>query len=244
VSEATVRTPRYRRILLKLSGEALMGKGDYGIDPDVLRRIATEIIEVQARGTEVAVVIGGGNIFRGAGLARSGMDRVTGDHMGMLATVINALAMQDSIEALGGYARVMSALQINEVCEDYIRRRAIRHLEKGRVVIFAAGTGNPFFTTDTAASLRAIEVGADILLKATKVNGIYTDDPVTNPNATRYTKLTFDKVLNDRLSVMDATAIVMCRDNNLPLQVFNLHNVGDLLKIVDGDDVGTVVAND
>ncbi len=244
MSEATVRTPRYRRILLKLSGEALMGKGDYGIDPDVLRRIATEIIEVQARGTEVAVVIGGGNIFRGAGLARAGMDRVTGDHMGMLATVINALAMQDSIEALGGYARVMSALQINEVCEDYIRRRAIRHLEKGRVVIFAAGTGNPFFTTDTAASLRAIEVGADILLKATKVNGIYTDDPVTNPNATRYTKLTFDKVLNDRLSVMDATAIVMCRDNNLPLQVFNLHNVGDLLKIVDGDDVGTVVAND
>ena len=240
---ATRKAPRYRRILLKLSGEALMGKGDYGIDPEVLRRIASEIVEVIERGTQVAVVIGGGNIFRGAGLARAGMDRVTGDHMGMLATVINALAMQDSLEGLGAHARVQSALQINEVCEDYIRRRAIRHLEKGRVVIFAAGTGNPFFTTDTAASLRGIEVGADVLLKATKVNGIYTADPMTDPTATRYTRLTFDKVLNDRLMVMDATAIVMCRDNNLPLQVFNLHNAGDLLKIIDGEDVGTVVAN-
>ena len=240
---ATRKAPRYRRILLKLSGEALMGGGDYGIDPEVLRRIASEIVEVIERGTQVAVVIGGGNIFRGAGLARAGMDRVTADHMGMLATVINALAMQDSLEGLGAHARVQSALQINEVCEDYIRRRAIRHLEKGRVVIFAAGTGNPFFTTDTAASLRGIEVGADVLLKATKVNGIYTADPVTNPTATRYTRLTFDKVLNDRLMVMDATAIVMCRDNNLPLQVFNLHNAGDLLKIIDGEDVGTVVAN-
>jgi uridylate kinase len=243
VPTATHKAPRYRRILLKLSGEALMGGGDYGIDPEILRRIASEIVEVIERGTQVAVVIGGGNIFRGAGLARAGMDRVTADHMGMLATVINALAMQDSLEGLGAHARVMSALQINEVCEDYIRRRAIRHLEKGRVVIFAAGTGNPFFTTDTAASLRGIEVGADVLLKATKVNGIYTDDPVRNPAATRYTRLTFDKVLNDRLTVMDATAIVMCRDNNLPLQVFNLHNAGDLLKIIDGDDVGTVVAN-
>ena len=240
---ATHKAPRYRRILLKLSGEALMGGGDYGIDPEVLRRIASEIVEVIERGTQVAVVIGGGNIFRGAGLARAGMDRVTADHMGMLATVINALAMQDSLEGLGAHARVMSALQINEVCEDYIRRRAIRHLEKGRVVIFGAGTGNPFFTTDTAASLRAIEVGADVLLKATKVNGIYTDDPLRNPAATRYTRLTFDKVLNDRLTVMDATAIVMCRDNNLPLQVFNLHNAGDLLRIIDGEDVGTVVAN-
>ncbi len=240
---ATRKAPRYRRILLKLSGEALLGNGDYGIDPEILRRIASEIVEVIERGTQVAVVIGGGNIFRGAGLARAGMDRVTADHMGMLATVINALAMQDSLEGLGAHARVQSALQINEVCEDYIRRRAIRHLEKGRVVIFAAGTGNPFFTTDTAASLRGIEVGADVLLKATKVNGIYTADPVTNPTATRYTRLTFDKVLNDRLMVMDATAIVMCRDNNLPLQVFNLHNAGDLLKIIDGEDVGTVVAN-
>jgi uridylate kinase len=236
-------TRRYARILVKLSGEALMGAGDYGIDPEVLRRIASEIVEVQARGTQVAVVIGGGNIFRGAGLARAGMDRVTADHMGMLATVMNALAMQDALEGLGTYARVMSALRINEVCEDYIRRRAIRHLEKGRVVIFGAGTGNPFFTTDTAASLRAIEIGADVLLKATKVNGIYDSDPARNPAARRYKSLTFDKVLADRLMVMDATSIVMCRDNNMPLQVFNLHNSGDLLRIVDGEDVGTVVSN-
>ena len=240
---AAERKSRYRRILLKLSGEALLGNGDYGIDPEVLKRLASEIIEVQARGVQVAVVIGGGNIFRGAGLARAGMDRTTGDHMGMLATVINALAMQDALESLGAFARVMSALQINEVCEDYIRRRAIRHLEKGRVVIFAAGTGNPFFTTDTAAALRGIEIGADVLLKATKVNGIYTDDPVRNPQATRYTRLTFDKVLNDRLMVMDATAIVMCRDNGLPLQVFNLHDAGNLMRIIEGEDVGTVVSN-
>ena len=237
------KTSRYKRILLKLSGEALLGNGDYGIDPEVLKRLAGEIIEVQAHGVQVAVVIGGGNIFRGAGLARTGMDRSTADHMGMLATVINSLALQDALESLGAYARVMSALQINEVCEDYIRRRAIRHLEKERVVIFAAGTGNPFFTTDTAASLRAIEIGADVLLKATKVNGIYTDDPVRNPNATRYARLTFDQVLSDRLNVMDATAIVMCRDNNLPLQVFNQHNVGDLMRIIEGEDVGTVVSN-
>ncbi len=236
-------TRRYARILVKLSGEALMGEGDYGIDPEVLRRIASELVEVQSRGTQVAVVIGGGNIFRGAGLARAGMDRVTADHMGMLATVMNALAMQDALEGLGTYARVMSALRINEVCEDYIRRRAIRHLEKGRVVIFGAGTGNPFFTTDTAASLRAIEIGADVLLKATKVNGIYDSDPVRNPAAKRYKSLTFDKVLADRLMVMDATSIVMCRDNNMPLQVFNLLNSGDLLRIVDGEDVGTVVSN-
>ena len=236
-------TRRYTRILVKLSGEALLGAGDYGIDPEVLRRIASEIVEVQARGTQVAVVIGGGNIFRGAGLARAGMDRVTADHMGMLATVMNALAMQDALEGLGAYARVMSALRINEVCEDYIRRRAIRHLEKGRVVIFGAGTGNPFFTTDTAASLRAIEIGADVLLKATKVNGIYDSDPARNPAARRYKSLTFDQVLTDRLMVMDATSIVMCRENNMPLQVFNLLNSGDLLRIVDGEDVGTVVSN-
>ncbi len=237
------RAPRYRRILLKLSGEALLGNGDYGIDPDVLRRIGAEVVEVLARGTQVALVLGGGNIFRGAGLARAGMDRVTADHMGMLGTVMNSLAMQDALEGLGAHARVMSALPINDVCEDYIRRRAIRHLEKGRVTIFAAGTGNPFFTTDTAASLRAIEIGADVLLKATKVNGIYTADPVKDPQATRYQTLTYDKVLTDRLEVMDATAIVMCRDNNLPLQVFSLLNPGDLLKIVDGEDVGTVVSN-
>ena len=237
------RAPRYRRILLKLSGEALLGNGDYGIDPEVLRRIGAEVVEVLARGTQVALVLGGGNIFRGAGLARAGMDRVTADHMGMLGTVMNSLAMQDALEGLGAHARVMSALPINDVCEDYIRRRAIRHLEKGRVTIFAAGTGNPFFTTDTAASLRAIEIGADVLLKATKVNGIYTADPVKSPTATRYTHLTYDKVLTDRLEVMDATAIVMCRDNDLTLQVFSLLNPGDLLRIVDGEDVGTVVSN-
>ena len=235
---------KYRRILLKLSGEALMGDADYGIDPKVIGRLANEIIEIQQAGVQIGVVIGGGNIFRGAGLARAGMDRVAADHMGMLATVMNCLAMQDALESLGMYARVMSAIRINEVCEDYIRRRAVRHLEKGRVVIFAAGTGNPFFTTDTAASLRAIEINADILLKATKVNGVYSDDPVRNPSATRYTHLTFDKVLTDKLNVMDATAIVMCRDNRLPLRVFNLNNSGDLTRIVKGEDVGTTVTNE
>jgi uridylate kinase len=232
---------KYTRILVKLSGEALLGTSDYGIDPAVLKRIAGELQDIIAMGVQVAVVIGGGNIFRGAGLARAGMDRVAADHMGMLATVMNALAMQDALESLGMYARVMSAIRINEVCEDYIRRRAMRHLEKGRVVIFAAGTGNPFFTTDTAASLRAIEINADILLKATKVNGVYSDDPIRNPAATRYTTLTFDKVLSDKLNVMDATAIVMCRDNHLPLRVFNLNNSGDLTRIVRGEDVGTTV---
>jgi uridylate kinase len=233
--------PRYSRILVKLSGEALLGASDYGVDPAVLKRIAGEIHEITQMGVQIAVVIGGGNIFRGAGLARAGMDRVTGDHMGMLATVMNALAMQDALESIGLQSRVMSAIRINQVCEDYIRRRAIRHLEKGRVVIFAAGTGNPFFTTDTAASLRAIEISADVLLKATKVNGVYSDDPVRNPAAQRYAHLTFDKVLSDKLNVMDATAIVMCRDNRLPLRVFNLNNSGDLLRIVRGEDVGTAV---
>jgi uridylate kinase len=234
----------YRRILVKLSGEALMGETDYGVDPVVLRRVAGEIQEIVALSVQVAVVIGGGNIFRGAGLARSGMDRVTGDHMGMLATVMNALAMQDALESLGMYARVMSAIRINQVCEDYIRRRAIRHLEKGRVVLFAAGTGNPFFTTDTAAALRAIEINADVLLKATKVNGIFSEDPMRNPAAKRYTRLTFDKVLSDKLNVMDATSIVMCRDNSLPLRVFDLNNAGDLPRIVRGEDVGTLVTVD
>jgi uridylate kinase len=234
---------RYRRILVKLSGEALLGGSDYGIDPAMIRRIALEFQELVAMGVQVAVVIGGGNIFRGAGLARAGMDRVTADQMGMMATVMNCLAMQDALENLGSPTRVMSAVRINAVCEDYIRRRAIRHLEKGRVVLFAGGTGNPFFTTDTAASLRAIEIGAEVLLKATKVNGIYSDDPLKNPAAVRYTRLTFDRVLDERLNVMDATAIVMCRDNQLPLQVFNLNNAGDLLRIVRGEDLGTVVTN-
>jgi uridylate kinase len=230
-----------KRILLKLSGEALLGRADYGIDPEVINRIATELRDVRELGVQVAVVIGGGNIFRGAGLAEGGMDRVTGDHMGMLATVINALALQDALEKLGVHARVMSAIKINEVCEDYIRRRAIRHLEKSRVVIFAAGTGNPFFTTDTAASLRAIETSADLLLKATKVDGVYSADPKRVPDAQQYRRLTYDQVLDDRLGVMDATAVVMCRDHDLPLRVFNMHSKGELLRIVNGEDIGTLV---
>ena len=237
----TSKPVQYHRVLLKLSGEALMGELDYGIDPQVIQRIATEIATALKTGVEIAIVIGGGNIFRGAGLARAGMDRVTGDYMGMLATVMNALAIQDALESLDVYARVMSALQINEVCEDYIRRRAIRHLEKGRVVILAAGTGNPFFTTDTAASLRAIEIGADILLKATKVDGVYDADPMVNPNAKRYETVSYDQLLTDKLSVMDATAVVMCRDNNLPLRVFDLSRADALVQAMTGHDVGTVV---
>jgi uridylate kinase len=232
---------QYRRVLLKLSGEALMGDLDYGIEPKVIQRIAAEIATARNSGVEIAIVIGGGNIFRGAGLARAGMDRVTGDYMGMLATVMNALAIQDALESLDVYARVMSALQINEVCEDYIRRRAVRHLEKGRVVILAAGTGNPFFTTDTAASLRAIEIGADVLLKATKVDGVYDADPVGNPDAKRFEVVSYDQVLSDKLSVMDATAIVMCRDNNLPLRIFDLTQANALVEAMSGENIGTVV---
>jgi len=232
---------QYRRVLLKLSGEVLMGDLDYGIEPTVIQRIAAEIATARNTGVEIAIVIGGGNIFRGAGLARAGMDRVTGDHMGMLATVMNALAIQDALESLDVYARVMSALQINEVCEDYIRRRAVRHLEKGRVVILAAGTGNPFFTTDTAASLRAIEIGADVLLKATKVDGVYDADPANNPDAKRFETVSYDQVLSDKLLVMDATAIVMCRDNNLPLRIFDLTRANALVQAMSGDDIGTVV---
>jgi uridylate kinase len=234
-------TGQYRRVLLKLSGEALMGDLDYGIEPAVIQRMAAEIATAQKTGVEIAIVIGGGNIFRGAGLARAGMDRVTGDYMGMLATVMNALAIQDALESHGVFARVMSALKIHEVCEDYIRRRAVRHLEKGRVVILAAGTGNPFFTTDTAASLRAIEIGADILLKATKVDGVYDADPVGNPDAKRYDTVSFDKLLADKLSVMDATAVVMCRDNGVPLRVFDLTRANALVQAMAGDDVGTLV---
>ena len=231
----------FRRVLLKLSGEALMGDEDYGIDPKVLGRLAREVIEAQSAGAEVALVIGGGNIFRGAGLAAAGMDRVTGDHMGMLATVINALAMQDALEKLGGKARVMSALKINDVCEDYIRRRAIRHLEKGRLVIFAAGTGNPFFTTDSGAALRAIEIGADLLLKATKVDGVYDRDPKKHPDATRYERLTYDEVLSRDLQVMDTAAFALCRDSEMPLRIFDMAQPGTLLRILQGEEVGTLV---
>jgi uridylate kinase len=233
----------YQRILLKLSGEALMGEEDYGIDPKVLDRLAREIIEVGRAGVQIGLVIGGGNIFRGAGLAAAGMDRVTGDHMGMLATVMNALAMQDAVEKLGGYARVMSAIKINEVCEDFIRRRAIRHIEKGRIVIFAAGTGNPFFTTDSAAALRAIEIGAQLLLKATKVDGVYTADPKKDPTATRFDRLSYDEVIEGKLGVMDTTAIALCRDHRLPLRVFDMNKAGELMRIVRGEPVGTLVSD-
>ena len=234
-------SPLYKRILVKLSGEALMGRLDYGIDPSVIKRIANELIQVKDLGVEITVVIGGGNIFRGAGLAGGGMDRVTGDYMGMLATVMNALAIQDALESMNAEARVMSAIKIHEVCEDYIRRRAVRHLEKGRIVILAAGTGNPFFTTDSAASLRAIEIGAEVLLKATMVDGIYDKDPKAHKDAKIYNQISFDKVLSDKLKVMDATAIVMCRDNNLPLRVFNLLKPNTLVTAMTEEMIGTSV---
>ncbi|HEY4582003.1 MAG TPA: UMP kinase [Lysobacter sp.] len=233
----------YRRVLLKLSGEALMGDEDYGIDPKVIGRLAQEVIEVQQAGAQVALVIGGGNIFRGAGLAAAGMDRVTGDHMGMLATIINALAMQDALEKLGTRCRVMSALKINQVCEDYIRRRAVRHLEKGRIVICAAGTGNPFFTTDSGAALRAIEIGADLLLKATKVDGVYDKDPKKHADAVRFDSLSYDDVLGRDLQVMDTAAFALCRDASLPIRVFDMSQPGQLLRILRGEPVGTLVGS-
>jgi len=230
-----------QRILLKLSGEALMGQGTHGIEPAVIQRLAAEINAVASSGIQLGLVIGGGNILRGAGMASQGMERVAGDHMGMLATIINALALQDAIEKAGTPCRVMSALTINQVCEPYVCRRAIRHLEKGRVVVFAAGTGNPFFTTDSAASLRAIEIGADIMLKATKVDGIYSDDPVTNPDAVFYDRISFDEALQQKLGVMDATALVLCSEHNMPVRVFNIFEPGHLGRIVEGQDVGTLV---
>jgi len=233
---------RYQRILLKFSGEALMGKQDFGIDPAVINQLSSEVKALIDEGVEVAIVIGGGNIFRGVSLSASGMDRTTADHMGMLATVINSLALQDGMEKAGLTVRVMSALEMHEVCEDYIRRRAVRHLEKGRVVIFAAGTGNPFFTTDSAASLRGVEINADIVIKATKVDGIYSADPVKDPTATKYDKLSFDEVITNKLAVMDTTAIVLCRDNNLPVRVFDMNKKGALAKVVDGLDEGTLVS--
>ena len=236
--------PKFHRIMLKLSGEALMGEADYGIDPKVIGRLADEIIEVQRAGVQIGVVIGGGNIFRGAGLAAAGMDRVTGDHMGMLATVMNALAMQDAIEKRGGFARVMSAIQIHDVAEDFIRRRAIRHIEKGRTVLFAAGIGNPFFTTDSAAALRAVEVGADLLLKATKVDGIYTADPTKHSDAKRYDQLTYDEVIERKLAVMDTAAIALCRDDRMPMRIYDMTVPGNLMRIVNGEPIGTLVCAD
>ena len=230
-----------KRYLLKLSGEALIGKYDYGIDPDVVSEISLNIVDVTKTNNQLAVVVGGGNIFRGAGLAEAGLDRVTGDNIGMLATVINSLALQDAIEKLGIQCRVMSAVRINQISEDYIRRRAIRHLEKNRVVIFAAGTGNPFFTTDTAASLRAIEINADMVLKATKVDGVYNKDPVNHKDAKLYKELSYNQVLSEELKVMDTTAIVLCKENGIPLRVFNMLKKGALMSIINGEDTGTKI---
>lgn len=233
---------KYKRILLKLSGEALMGKGEFGIDPDMLTFVAEEVKTLSAAGIEIALVIGGGNIFRGVNLASSGMNRVAGDHMGMLATVINSLAMQNALENYGMEVRVMSALPIHQVCEDYVRRRAVRHLEKGRVIILTAGTGNPFFTTDSAASLRGLEIDADVVIKATNVDGVYDSDPKTNDQAIMYTHLNYARVLSENLKVMDATAIVLCRDQNMPIRIYNM-NKPNLLKqiVLDGEEHGTLV---
>lgn len=233
--------PAFKRILLKLSGEALAGDGAYGIDPRLLNSVSESVAELVAMGAEVAMVIGGGNIFRGSGLASGGMERVTADQIGMLATLMNALALQDALESRGLYARVMSAIRVNELCEDYVRRRAIRHLEKGRVVVFAAGTGNPFFTTDSAASLRAIEINADLLIKATKVDGVYSADPFTVPDAERYERLSYDDVLTRKLAVMDATAIVLCRDHAMPVRVVDMNKAGALVRAVRGEEEGTLV---
>ena len=235
--------PKFRRLLIKLSGEALLGGGDHGIDPIALDRVAEEVWDLKNVGVEVALVIGGGNIFRGAGLSARGMERGTADHIGMLATVMNALALQDSLEHHGLAVRVMSAVSINEVCEDYIRRRAVRHLEKGRIVVLAAGTGNPLFTTDSAASLRSIEIEADIMVKATKVDGVFSDDPLTNPDAIRFERLQYDEVLNQGLKVMDATAVVLCRDHNMPMRVVDMNKKGSCLRVAMGEDEGTLVSN-
>ena len=235
------QSAKYQRVLLKFSGEALMGDKEFGIDPSIINKVAQEVKELVDAGIQVAIVIGGGNIFRGVSLSAAGMDRTTGDHMGMLATVINSLALQDGMEKAGLHVRVMSALTIHQVCEDYIRRRAIRHLEKNRVVIFAAGTGNPYFTTDSAASLRGIEVGVDVVIKATKVDGVYSDDPVKNPSAKKYDTLTFDEVINQKLAVMDTTAIVLCRDNKTPIVVYDMNKKGALANVVNGLKEGTLV---
>jgi uridylate kinase len=235
---------KYRRILLKLSGEALMGGQGYGIDPATLEQIADELIDVQGLGVEIALVIGGGNIFRGVAGSSRGMDRAHADYMGMLATVINALALQDALESRGSHTRVLSAIEMERLAEPYIRRRAIRHLEKGRLVIFAAGTGNPFFTTDTAASLRAMEIGAEIVMKATRVDGVYDKDPQKFKDARMYRRLSYLDVLNQNLAVMDSTAISLCRDNNLPILVFNMTKPGNIRRVLLGEPLGTLVLNE
>ena len=236
-----MKRTRYQRILLKISGEVLAGKGDYGIDPSVIRQIAQEIKEVRTLGVAVAIVIGGGNIFRGIAASSKGMDRASADYMGMLATVMNGLALQDALEKIDVQTRVQTAIEMREIAEPYIRRRAIRHLEKGRVVIFTGGTGNPYFTTDTTASLRAMEIGAEVILKATKVDGVYDSDPLLNKRAQKYDELTYLDVLKKQLKVMDATAISLCMDHRIPIIVFNLKKKGNIKRVVLGDKVGTKV---
>jgi len=233
---------RYRRILLKLSGEALLGDRQYGVDPAFCTFIARQVAEVQRLGVEIGIVVGGGNIFRGLAAAAKGMDRATGDYIGMLATVMNALALQDALERVGVPTRVMSAIGMNEVAEPYIRRRAVRHLEKGRVVILAAGTGNPYFTTDTAAALRAVEIGAEVILKATKVDGVYDADPLTHPTARRYDRLGYAELLRDRLKVLDATAVSLCMENDLPIVVFDLNQPDNIRRVALGEPVGTLIS--
>jgi uridylate kinase len=234
--------PRYRRILLKLSGEALLGDRPYGVDPAFCTFIAKQLVDVRRLGTEVAVVVGGGNIFRGLAAAAKGMDRATGDYIGMLATVMNALALQDALEKEHLDTRVMSAIGMNEVAEPYIRRRAVRHLEKGRVVILAAGTGNPYFTTDTAAALRAVEIDAEVILKATRVDGVYDADPLLHPEARRYERLTYVDVLTERLQVLDATAVSLCMENDLPIVVFDLNRPDNIRRVALGEPVGTIIS--
>ena len=240
VSAETARG-RYRRIVLKVSGEALLGRRTYGVDPEMCSFIARQVGEVHGLGVEVAIVVGGGNIFRGMAASAKGMDRATGDYIGMLATVMNGLALQDALEKAGVPTRVMTAIAMNEVAEPYIRRRAMRHLEKGRVVILAAGTGNPYFTTDTAAALRAVEIGAEVLLKATKVDGVYDDDPLTNPKAIRHERLDYAQMLNDRLQVIDSTAVTLCMENDLPIVVFDLNEPGHIRAAAMGEPVGTLI---
>ena len=242
MSDDGTNNHRYRRVLLKLSGESLAGEGESGISPQVVGQIAGELRDVKALGCDLAVVVGGGNIFRGLKAAEMGMDRATGDYMGMLATVLNSLALQDALEKLGVPTRVLSALEIREVAEPYIRRRATRHLEKGRVVIFAAGTGNPFFTTDTAASLRAVEIGADVIMKATRVDGVYSADPEKDPSATRFETLTHFDVLQKGLRVMDTTAISLCMENRMPIVVFDMMRAGNIVRAVSGERIGTMVS--
>jgi uridylate kinase len=234
---------RYRRILLKLSGEALLGDRPYGVDPAFCAFIARQIAEVHGLGVQLGIVVGGGNIFRGLAAAATGMDRATGDYIGMLATVMNGLALQDAIERAGVPTRVMSAIAMSEVAEPYIRRRAVRHLEKGRVTIFVAGTGNPYFTTDTAAALRAVEIGAEVLLKATKVDGVYESDPLLNPDARRYTRLEYADLLRDQLKVLDATAVSLCMENDLPIVVFDLNRPDNITRVARGEEVGTLISS-